>query len=91
MEEVKAIDFARTAQYYALDTITSIAFGKAFGYLTEDKDMHGFIKIVETELPLATFCANTPTLGQIIFGSGLLNVLWPTSAKDETGRGKLMG
>ncbi|CAG8953869.1 hypothetical protein HYFRA_00010830 [Hymenoscyphus fraxineus] len=89
--EVKPIDFARTAQYYSLDAITSIAFGKAFGYLTEDKDMHGFIKIVETELPLATFCANTPTLGQIVFGSGLLNVLWPTSAKDQTGRGKLMG
>ena len=68
----------------------SITLGTAFGYLTQDKDVYGFIKIVNQELPLATLCSSTPTLGQIVFGSGLVSLVGP-SPKDAEGRGKLMG
>lgn len=88
--EVHLIDLAQTAQYWALDVITSITLGKSFGYLTEDKDMYDFIKIIKGELPLATACSNTPTLGKLVFGTGLLALLG-SNPEDETGRGKLMG
>ncbi|KAI2602118.1 cytochrome P450 [Hypoxylon sp. NC1633] len=89
-EDIRAIDLAQAAQYWSLDVITSIALGKPFGYLKEDKDMYDFIKIIQGELPLATLCSSTPMLGSLVFGSGLVTLIGP-SPKDETGRGKLMG
>lgn len=88
--DVRPIDLAQIAQYWALDVITSITLGDAFGYLTEDKDMYDFIKIIKGELPLATACSNTPTLGRLVFGTGLL-ALMGSNPKDDKGRGKLMG
>ncbi|KAL2867461.1 cytochrome P450 [Aspergillus lucknowensis] len=88
--EPRVIDLAQAAQYWSLDVITSIALGEPFGYLREDKDMYDFIKIIQGELPLATVCSSTPTLGNLVFGSGLVTLIGP-SPKDETGRGKLMG
>jgi len=52
--------------------------------------MYNFIKILYGELPLATVCSSTPTLGSLVFGSGLVTLIGPT-AKDEAGRGRLMG
>ncbi|KAJ5655537.1 hypothetical protein N7507_007487 [Penicillium longicatenatum] len=88
--DVRPIDFAQAAQFWSLDVITSIALGDPFGYLTEDKDMYNFIKILYGELPLATVCSSTPTLGSLVFGSGLVTLIGPTP-KDEAGRGRLMG
>ncbi|OJJ04868.1 hypothetical protein ASPVEDRAFT_173547 [Aspergillus versicolor CBS 583.65] len=88
--DVRPIDLAQTAQYWALDVITSITLGNAFGYLTEDKDMYDFIEIIKGELPLATACSNTPTLGKLVFGTGLL-ALMGSNPEDDKGRGKLMG
>ncbi|OQD98439.1 hypothetical protein PENSOL_c009G10927 [Penicillium solitum] len=89
-KEVRPIDLAQAAQYWSLDVITSIALGDPFGYLTEDRDMYDFVKIIQGELPLATVCSSTPTLGNLVFGSGLVTLIGPTP-KDEAGRGKLMG
>lgn len=89
-KEVSPIDLAQAAQYWSLDVITSIALGDPFGYLTEDRDMYDFVKIIQGELPLATVCSSTPTLGNLVFGSGLVTLIGPTP-KDEAGRGKLMG
>lgn len=87
---MRPIDLARAAQFWSLDVITSIALGEPFGYLAEDRDMYDFIKIIQGELPLATLCSSTPTLGSLVFGSGLVTLIGP-GPKDETGRGKLMG
>jgi len=86
----RPIDFATTAQYWALDVITSITFGKPFGYLTQDKDLYTFIRTVHQELPLVTLCSSTPILGQILFESGFVYLIGgkPT---DPSGRGKLLG
>ncbi|KAK3292860.1 cytochrome P450 [Chaetomium fimeti] len=89
-DDVRPLDMAGAAQFWSLDVITSIALGEPFGYLTEDKDMYDFIKIIQGELPLATLCSSTPTLGNLVFGSGLVKLIGP-SPKDEKGRGKLMG
>lgn len=88
--ENRPVDFAQTAQFWSLDVITSFALGDPFGFLAADKDLYDFIKIVKSELPLATLCSSTPILAKLVFGSGLVNLFGP-SHKDETGRGKLMG
>lgn len=88
--DLRPIDLAQTAQYWSLDVITSISLGEPFGYLTEDRDMYDFVKIIQGELPLATVCSSTPTLGAFVFGSGLVSLIGPT-AKDAKGRGRLMG
>ncbi|KAL2194013.1 cytochrome P450, partial [Corynascus similis CBS 632.67] len=88
--DVRPVDLAQAAQNWSLDVITSIALGEPFGYLTEDKDIYDFIKIIQGELPLATLCSSTPTLGNLVFGSGLVTLLGP-GPKDATGRDKLMG
>ena len=41
---VKPLDLALTAQYFTLDVISNLAFGKAFGDLTRDEDVYGLIQ-----------------------------------------------
>ncbi|MCJ1311384.1 hypothetical protein MMC25_005055 [Agyrium rufum] len=84
------LDFATAAQYFALDVITGVAFGKPFGYLRQDRDVLNFVKTVTQELPIATVCSSTPTLGRLVFESPLMSWIGPSS-KDKDGRGRLMG
>ena len=46
----RPLDFARATQLLTLDVITAIAFGKAFGYCANDKDLHDYIKTTEDTL-----------------------------------------
>ncbi|CZR62527.1 related to pisatin demethylase (cytochrome P450) [Phialocephala subalpina] len=43
----RPVDFSSKAQYFTLDVITDIAFGKPFGNLAADEDLHHYIELME--------------------------------------------
>lgn len=45
---LKPLDVARIAQYFTLDSITRIAYGREFGYLATEEDVFGYIRATET-------------------------------------------
>lgn len=87
--DFKPVDFARKAQFFTLDVISDIAFGKEFGYLANDKDMFGYIKTTEDTIPVMILVGALPWLAQVLH-SRLFKSLLP-SDKDVYGLGKVMG
>ncbi|RDW80147.1 hypothetical protein BP6252_04785 [Coleophoma cylindrospora] len=85
----KPVDFAQKAQFFTLDVISDIAFGKAFGYLDTDDDVFSYIKTTEDTIPVMILVGALPWLSQII-QSRLLKSLMP-SDKDIYGLGRVMG
>lgn len=43
-DRYRAVDLAQKIQYFALDVISSLAFGKAFGYMESDQDKFRYIE-----------------------------------------------
>jgi len=86
----KLMDFAMVSQYFALDVITSIAFGAPFGYLAKDEDIYNYIAIINQVMPFVNLCSSTPTLGRFM-DQGWLKALIGPGPNDKDGLGKLMG
>ena len=84
------VDFARKAQYFTLDVISAIAFGKPFGFLAENRDMFDYIKTTEETLPFIIVVGVLPSLNKIL-QIKLLNQFFIPSVKDKLGLGKIMG
>ena len=85
----RPVDFARKAQYFTLDVISSIAFGDPFGYLAADDDLYGYIKTTEDTIPIMIVVAVIPWLLRAV-QSPLMKLLLPTE-KDVVGLGRIMG
>lgn len=82
-------DFARAVQYFTLDSITRIAFGEAFGYLTTDSDVYGYIESLEIMLPRISFVNDIPLFRDALFSKWGLLLTGPNK-KDSKGWGKLL-
>jgi len=85
----KPVDLAPRFQYFTLDVIADIAFGKPMGNLQADEDVWAFIQAVQEGIPLVVFLGAFPRFSQIFF-SRLWQPFWP-KATDTRGLGKLMG
>jgi hypothetical protein len=85
----KPVDFGMKAQYYTLDAISSIAFGKPFGDLDQDEDCFSYIHTTNKHLPVIALAGIFPWLIQII-RSPLVRKVIPTDA-DAMGLGKVVG
>jgi hypothetical protein len=46
-DSLKPLDITTHTQYFTLDIITSLAYGKAFSYLAKDEDLFNYIKITD--------------------------------------------
>ncbi|KAF8848799.1 pisatin demethylase [Acephala macrosclerotiorum] len=86
--DFKPVDFARKAQFFTLDAISDIAFGREFGYLANDKDMFSYIKTTEDTIPVMNLIGALPWLAQVLH-SRVFKSLLPTD-KDVHGLGKVM-
>lgn len=82
-------DFARIVQYFTLDSITKIAFGEAFGYLTTDSDVYGCIESFDIMMPRLSFANDIPLLRNALFSKWGLLLSGP-SKEDPKGWGKLL-
>lgn len=86
---LKAMDFGRAAQYFTLDTITEVAFGRNMGFLTRDEDINGYCKVSEQALPIFEWLGAMPTINAM-FRWPILRTLLMPSPKDRTGVGMMM-
>jgi hypothetical protein len=86
--EYKPMDFGRKAQYFTLDIISTVAYGKPFGYLSMDTDVHDYIKITEEVLPAIMIIAILPWINWILQTRIVKSVL--PSDRDPIGFGKIM-
>lgn len=87
--ELRQMDLAMTIQYYALDVISKVAYGKAFGYLAADSDLNNYIHDTEKMVPILAMCGEVPWLGKIFLSSTFLKYAAPKPT-DNTGLGKMM-
>ena len=87
--DLKPCDFAEKAQFFSMDVITDIALSQPFGDCAADDDIHGYIDVVATQLPLVTFCTSSTTLLNVIDSGPMKKVIGP-SEKDKDGQGALI-
>jgi hypothetical protein len=87
--EYKPVDFAPKAQFFTLDVISELAFGKSFGNLEADEDLSSYIKTMEGTFPMLVLVGAFPWLAQLFFMRPFRSLL--PSDKDTVGMGKLMG
>lgn len=82
------VDFARVAQYFTLDVISDVAFGKSFGFLTTDSDVHEYIKMTEDSMPIMMVISVNPWIANLL-QTRLFSRLLP-SETDKLGFGKFI-
>ena len=87
--DYRPMDFGRKAQYFTLDVISSLAFGKAFGDLERDEDVHRYIEMLEEAGPSIILLAVLLSVRKLL-QLPLMKRLLPNS-KDKVGFGKVMG
>jgi hypothetical protein len=84
------LDLGKISCYFTIDVITRLAFGKEFGYLSEEKDQYGFLGSLHDLWPRMSTCADVPWIRNFLFSSPFLTLLGP-KATDKSGFGALMG
>jgi len=87
--DYKPFDFGRKTQYFTLDVITDIAFGKAFGFLATDSDLYEYIKTVEETMGAAMMVTVLPWINWVL-QTRLMKRILPDE-RDPTGFGKVLG
>ncbi|KAK1757192.1 cytochrome P450 monooxygenase lolP1 [Echria macrotheca] len=86
---IRPLDFAIKSQFFALDVISELSFGRAFGFLVEDRDLYDYVKINESAIPVMNTIQAIPWITNALYS-------WPLrlglpSTGDKVGLGRLMG
>lgn len=84
----KALDFARVAQFFTLDVISHVAFGKQFGFIETDSDVHEYIKMTEESMPVMMVISVMPWIAKLIQTPLFKNLL--PNEKDKLGFGRFI-
>jgi len=87
--EYRPMDLGRKSQYFTLDVIGHLAFGKAFGYLVEDRDLYDYIQISKSAVTFNSLLQHFPLVTKILH-SRLLARLAPNET-DKLGFGAFIG
>ena len=90
VEQRETVDFARIAQYFTLDSLTHIAFGRPLGFLLENRDLYDYNASSTAFLPVLAMSASVPFLGNIL-RSRIVQFLAGPKAKDKAGLGAIIG
>ncbi len=88
-DSYRPVDLAQKTQYFTLDVISHLAFGRAFGYLKTDDDVFDYIKITSSFIPIMLVLANIPALARLL-QSPLFRGLLPKES-DKLGFGAFIG
>jgi len=84
----KPMEMGHRTQYLVLDMITDVTFGEPFGFLARDEDVHRFVEINESLLPIMGILGTMPWLVRLLHS-------WPLKGAipgdgDNVGFGTLM-
>lgn len=88
-KEGRLLDFANAAQYFALDVISKIAFGKEFGFLEADTDVNGYVAALDIFAPALSLFADIPWMRKILANRWVFEKAGP-KVTDEQGPGRIM-
>lgn len=83
-------DLARVVQYFTLDSISRIAYGKEFGNMTNDADVMDLVSTLDMVMPSVQLFGDVPWLGAVFLNRQLLKIIGPKRT-DKKGVGKMMG
>lgn len=90
VDKSRSIDFARSAQYFTLDSLTHIAFGYPFGFLTQNEDLYDYVKETSNFFPIMELGTNIPFIHSVL-SSSFMQALAGPKPEDKTGLGKMAG
>lgn len=88
-EDYRPVNFAEKVQFFTLDIISDLAFGKPFGYLENNADVFDYIKITNAYVPIMVFLGNVPKIANLLH-SRFFRALLP-SESDKLGFGAFIG
>lgn len=87
---LKPMDWAMVAQFFTLDALAKVAYGREFGHLKTDSDVFGYIKTVKDMALYIAICSDVPWLGKVFLNRAALWFFGP-KATDTKGAGAVMG
>jgi hypothetical protein len=87
--DYRPVDLARITQYFTLDVIMSVAFGRNFGHLESDSDVYRYLHMTESFMPMVAIILVYPWLCNVL-ESRFLQMMAPKDT-DQAGMGKVMG
>ncbi|RYP42672.1 hypothetical protein DL767_000041 [Monosporascus sp. MG133] len=85
-----AMDLTRVTQYLVHDVISSVGFGRSFGYLEANDDLYGAIHIVKTITPPLMVAALFPSIFLAVAKSPFTKPFLP-KPNDKQGLGVVLG
>ena len=85
----KAMDIAHTAQLFTMDVLSTVAFGKCFGYLAANKDIYGYAEANEAFLGPLELMSNHKFFAWL-FGNKLMTSLMAPKHSDQLGLGRIL-
>ncbi|KAI9648869.1 hypothetical protein NHQ30_003510 [Ciborinia camelliae] len=85
----RSVDMSRLSQYFTLDVLSLIAFGRAFGYLEANKDLWNYISITQKFIPMFELASDFPWLQKHLFGNPIIAKLLAPKGEDKVGQGKI--
>ena len=85
----RPIDMSRLSQYFTLDVLSSIAFGRTFGYLNANRDLWDYITISQKFIPFFELASDFPWLQRHLFGNPLVAALLTPKNAESVGQGKI--
>lgn len=83
------VELGRTVQYFTLDVITRVAFGKELGYLQTDSDVHNLVEMVTATATAFTIIISIPWIRSIATSDIFKKYFGPKST-DPTGLGVII-
>lgn len=88
-DNYRPMDFGEKASFFTLDVISELAFGQAFGYLENDRDVYDYLKITKTFIPIMMVIGDVPHLADLLHSRYLRGLL--PSESDKLGFGAFIG
>lgn len=81
------VDMTRLTQYLTLDVLSTIAFGRTYGYLQANQDLWNYIATAETFFPSMEMLLNFPGLQRRLFENPTIAALLVPKNADNVGQG----
>ncbi|KAJ4390875.1 hypothetical protein N0V93_004474 [Gnomoniopsis smithogilvyi] len=83
------IDFSTVVNYFTEDVITRIAFGREFGCLESNSDVHGLLAAMNAAMKAYTIPISIPWLRDLVSGDTFMKYFGPKMT-DKSGVGTMM-
>ena len=59
-DSYRPVDLAQKLQYFTLDVISDLAFGKSLGYLQQDADPYDYVEAMDAYITVLATLGNLP-------------------------------